>query len=271
MNTNRRMIRKLVVLLLITLLSLSIAACCTSGKAGEEYEYCRTKINSKLVACTGEGYNKRGLANVLAEFDKIEEEWGGKELEKGYPSAPHFILEVPENYKSTENTRYNVEVLKENKDGFYQGLKVTAYEIEPEETSESAESTSEELPVLTIDEIVGTYQTVSTIETRMKGRDEDEEWRVIDETEVTFSYVISAVDDNTILLEFGGVKLGEGIYDPFSCTCDFKVDPEFYEAMHVTPSDDKTMRIIFSKVDGRIQFEQIVVGSDGEPSIAYKV
>lgn len=69
-------------------------------------------------------------------------------------------------------------------------------------------------------------------------------------------------------LEF---KVNEGIYDPVSCSCDFVVAPEFYESMHATSTGDKTMRLVFSKVDGIIQFEQTVVGSEGEPTIAYKV
>ena len=210
-----------------------------------------------------------GMANSVAKIDKINDDYSGMTDDDGNV-IPEFIIVTPGEHTVTDNTRYDITTLPKDESGYYKGIEITVYEIDPE-TSERVETTSEEVPVLPINEIVGTYQDSETIQAIMKGEDEDEEGRVIKEEEFLFTYVITAVDDNKIIIEFGGVKLGEGIYDPVSCSCDFVVAPEFYESMHATSTGDKTMRLVFSKVDGIIQFEQTVVGSEGEPTIAYKV
>lgn len=269
MNKNRRTIRTLVVLLLVMIFSLSIAAC---GNEHEHYEAEKKHINERLLECTGKGLTEKEVNSKLAEFHSIEEMYGGKLISIGPAVAPHFrLLRTDVFFTPTKNTRYDIEVLEKNEDGIYIGLKLTAYDIEPEETSAPVDSTSAEILGLPINEIVGTYQESETLQAILKGKDEEEEGRVIKEEEFVFAYVITAIDDKKILIEFGGVKLGEGIYDPVSCSCDFIVAPEFYESMHATSTGDKTMRITFSEVDGNIQFELIAVGSEGEPTIAVKV
>ena len=229
------------------------------------------EINAEIETCTGTGFYRRGMADRVAAFDEIVEYYSGKKDLYGN-IIPEFMLRTPGKHTVTENTRYDIVTLPKNEIGYYTGIEIIVYEIDSQESETGiSESSSEVLSVLPIDEIVGTYQMPSTIETRMKGKDEDEEWRVIDETEVTFTYVITAVDDKNILIQLGEVKFGEGLYDPVSCTCEFKVAPEFYEALNATSTDDKTMRLVFSKVDGKIQFEQTTVGGEDEPSIAYKV
>lgn len=307
MKNNRQLVICFCAMILVIVFPLMITACGPMGpddleawidghehdKEDHEYNYMRREINYLLACCTGEGFLKKGLAVSLMKFDDIENKYGGQVLQEGYPPAPHFVLEVPENYKSTENTRYNIELLEKDKQDFYKGLKVTAYEIEPEKTNSSdvggwsdndingsnpTGETTGAISGLSIDEITGTYPVYTTLETRMRGKDEDEDWRVIDEQEVMFTFVITALDANTIRIEMDGLKCGEGFYDPVSCSCEFKLAQEWREAWAEVSSnstdiltDDRIRRITFSKVDGDIQFTMITVGEeDKEPTVGIK-
>ncbi len=57
----------------------------------------------------------------------------------------------------------------------------------------------------------------------MKGKDEDEAWREIGSEDVTVTFDITAVDENTIRLDLYGVKFGKGPYDPATGICEFKI------------------------------------------------
>ncbi len=57
------------------------------------------------------------------------------------------------------------------------------------------------------------------------------------------------------------VKFGKGDYDLITGICEFKVAPEFYGAFNTKPQD-VTARITFSKQDGAVRFELIVVGKE---------
>ena len=66
----------------------------------------------------------------------------------------------------------------------------------------------------------------------------------------------------TLRIDLETTKFGEGPYDPATGICEFKIAPEFYEAMPNAKHDDFIRRAAFSRKGDKIQFELIVVGQD---------
>ena len=98
----------------------------------------------------------------------------------------------------------------------------------------------------------------------MKGKDEDEPWTEIYSEEFTVTYNVSAVDEKTLRIDIETTKFGEGSYDPTTGICEFKIAPEFYEAIPNAKHDDFIRRVTFSRKGDKIQFEMIVVGQDDD-------
>ena len=148
MKNKRQLVVSFCALILAIILPLTIIAC--NGRTEDEDNFNTTQffINEDLDRCKGKGLTRKQLAGRIAIFDEIEDKYGGKEIVKGFPSAPHFILESPKDYISTENTRYDIKVLDENENGFIKGIKVIPYEIDAPAESEATgitEETSTEL------------------------------------------------------------------------------------------------------------------------------
>lgn len=155
MNNKRHLVKTFCALILAIILPLMIPAC-SGEQAYDDYRARMTEINGIFSQCQGKGLTRKELAGRLALFDDVEEKYGGKDLSKGY-FAPHFILESPENYEATENTRYDIEVLDKDKDGFIKGIKVTPYEIDVHAETD-ATNTSEETAAETTKAAMSTDQ-----------------------------------------------------------------------------------------------------------------
>lgn len=146
----------------------------------------------------------------------------------------------------------------------------SACKIEQPESQPTPETT-QTAAGLPVEEIVGTYEAKTTITVNMKGKDEDEDWREIDSEEVAFTYTVSQVEGNTIRLAISDVTYAEGPYDPATGICETTIAPDSYAAFKQEPKAEP-VRITFSKQDGTIRFESLVLGKeDAVPGIATKV
>ena len=262
----KRCINHLPVVLLI--IGLIIVTGCTAPTEGERrqatLEVNREKLHLALEACTGTCLTREELAQLVYNYEKVQEKWSGAGFSDYEFKIPELQLVTPGEHKHDENTRYEITILGKDENGFETGLKVSVME----DTSACKFEEPEGLPV---EEIVGTYVDEETVSVYMKGKDEDEDWQEIDTAEIAYKFTVTALEGNMIRIEVGGVKFGEGVYDPLTGVCEFKAAPDIYEALHTEPKD-VTERFTFSKHDGQVQFELITVGQeDAKPTVVFKV
>ncbi|MBP3197318.1 MAG: hypothetical protein J6N21_09985 [Butyrivibrio sp.] len=239
-------------------------------------------VNSEIMRCTGKNLTSEEMSQHIKEFEKVQKKWSKKEIEsESMPFSmivPDLRLEMSGEHEQDEKTRYDITPLEKDQFGFYTGIKVSVLknssdsEDESESESESQEkaettATAEAAAGLPAKEVEGAYTTVSVLTVRMKGKDEDEAWREIGSEDVTATFDITAVDENTIRLDLYGVKFGEGPYDPATGICEFKIASEFNEAMKTAKPDDRTRQLTFSKDNEQIKFKVIIVGGNDDDSV----
>ena len=164
MKNKRQLVVSFCALILAIILPLTIIAC-NPYETEDEREYNRTRvyINSELARCRGLGLTRKDLAGIIAHFDEIEAEYGGKEIVKGFPPVPHFIMEFPEDYEATENTRYDVGTLDEDEHYFIAGIEIVPYEIDAPAESDATGITEEPTAELT-SETTATETTSESVE-----------------------------------------------------------------------------------------------------------
>lgn len=235
-------------------------------------------LHDDLLACTGTNLTREEMELHLNDFEKVREEWNGKEYhDPGNPSIKVVIdlkLVQPEKHLIDENTRYDITILGEDRLRFDTGLKVSVVgDSSTDETETEPDSQEEETSLaetesgLPATEIEGAYTVSSVLTVRMKGKDEDEAWRDIESDEFTVTFNVTAVDDKTIRLDLNGVKFGEGPYDSTTGICEFKIASEFDEAMKTAKPDDRTRQFTFSNDNEQIRFKGIIVGGGDDDSV----
>lgn len=239
-------------------------------------------VNSEIMRCTGKNLTSEEMSQHIKEFEKVQKKWSKKEIESESIYIPFTVpdlrLEMSGEHEQDEKTRYDITPLEKDQFGFYTGIKVSVLknssdsEDESESESESQEkaettATAETAAGLPAKEVEGAYTTVSVLTVKMKGKDEDEAWREIGSEDVTVTFDITAVDENTIRLDLYGVKFGEGPYDPATGICEFKIASEFNEAMKTAKPDDRTRQLTFSKDNEQIKFKVIIVGANDDDSV----
>ncbi|MBR2842181.1 MAG: hypothetical protein IKF06_02765 [Lachnospiraceae bacterium] len=220
-------------------------------------------LNQELKMLICGCLDDKEMGQMIYEFEEIEKKWEGEEGEDGY-KIPDLILVADDISEYDDNTRYHISVLEKDDDGLYKGIKISKMEDTSGCKIDKPEDTAVGLPAK---EIEGAYTCASVLKVNMKGKDEDEPWTEIYSEEFTFTYNVSAVDEKTLRIDIETTKFGEGPYDPATGICEFKIAPEFYEAMPNAKNDGLTRRFTFSRKGDKIQLEGIVVGNEDDDSV----
>ena len=269
-------IMKFISVIFLTILMLVLPACSNDfdeyeREDKERIESRKDSLHFALEACTGTCLKREEMAQLVHNFDKVQNDYGGARITNTV-YFPELQLVTPGEHEHDENTRYEITLLKKNEEGFDTGLKVSVMsdtsgckieESEPQQPTETTETTGT-VSGLSAKDIAGSYTAASLLKVNMKGKDEDEPWTEIYSEEFTVTYNVSAVDEKTLRIDLETTKFGEGPYDPATGICEFKIAPEFYEAMPNAKHDDFIRRAAFSRKGDKIQFEMIVVGQDDD-------
>ena len=232
-------------------------------KKNEEFkEYCEY-INSSVEACTGTCLTREEMAQLVYNFEKIQ-------TNQGEDRVFDLKLETPGEHQHDEKTRYSITTLETDELGVYRGLKVSVMSDTSDCKIEEPEPQQAEAG-LPVKEIVGTYVLEAEASVIAHDKDEEGDGKEVGSTELKFVYTVSVIEGNKLSISLNGVKSSEGVYDPATGICDFKVLPEYFEANGFEPVD-RTDRFTFSKKDGQVRFESIQLGiEDPVPAIAIKV
>lgn len=258
---------KLFPILMFMLLALFCSSC-YGGDDAYNQEIIVDRFIDDIEVCTGTCLTREEMAQQVYNFESVQKKSGYTIY--GDITAPDLKLITPGEHEHNENTRYEIRTLPKNKDGIPTGIEVlvmsdtSACKIEQTESQPTPETdeTTQTASGLPANDVAGSYTAASVLKVNMKGKDEDEPWTEIYSEEFTVNYNISAIDEKTLRIDLSTVKFGEGPYDPATGICEFKIAPEFYEAMPNAKHDDLTRRITFSRKGDKIQFEMIVVGED---------
>lgn len=243
-------------LMVITLIigTLLFTACDSDEHAG----YVVDTINLEIEACTGTCLTREELAQLVYNYEKVQENHSGKEIEDGL-HVPDLKLETPGKHEHDDKTRYQITTLEKDKSDIYTGIKVSV--MDDTSACNIEEPEVQEIVGLPVEEIVGTYVVKADVTVSAKDKDDKAgEGTEIGSTEMEFTYIIAVVDGNKISIETQGIKAAEGVYNPTTGICDFKT------------SQDRTERFTFSKQDGQVQFKSIQLGKeDAVPAIGIKI
>lgn len=272
----KRIIKSLSIVLIVFGIFFTLTGCDNSPEA--QQKAFEDEMNEKyktlyfaLKACTGTCLKREEMAQLVYDYEKVQERYSGQTVDAHkHITYPELQLITPGKHEHDENTRYEITLLDTDENGFHKGLEVKVMsdtsgckieEPEPQLPTETTETT-ETVSGLPAKDIAGSYTAASLLKVNMKGKDEDEPWTEIYSEEFTVTYNISAVDEKTVRIDIETTKFGEGPYDPATGICEFKIAPEFYEAMPNAKHDDFIRRVTFSRKGDKIQFEMIVVSQD---------
>ncbi|MBR0462212.1 MAG: hypothetical protein IJJ00_05840 [Erysipelotrichaceae bacterium] len=126
----KRCINHLPVVLLI--IGLIIVTGCTAPTEGERrqatLEVNREKLHLALEACTGTCLTREELAQLVYNYEKVQEKWSGAGFSDYEFKIPELQLVTPGEHKHDENTRYEITILGKDENGFETGLKVSVME-----------------------------------------------------------------------------------------------------------------------------------------------
>lgn len=148
---NHKLIRNICLCFVIVLYAGMAMA--TLSISGTEYDkpLNYNTINYQIEECVGYNLTEENMNRLVDKFKELRRDYGDREYEyNGKKYDPPMKLEMDNNYNVTENTRYNIETLPKLH-GVYKGIKVVAYEIDPEETDGSIDG-SDSTGETTIDE-----------------------------------------------------------------------------------------------------------------------
>ena len=138
-------------MILAILLISSLAVACSSDNDKDGCDSFKTteledKINAinnhidKSVCCGGNLLTREQLAVCLNNYEYIQVNYSNKLMceEDGvrYYYPDYSIEGNYKDYKATENTRYKITIRYYDAFGIYSGIKVTAFEIDPQEPTE---------------------------------------------------------------------------------------------------------------------------------------
>jgi len=133
-------------LILLIFSTLLLSAC----RDDSQEEWYIDTTNEIIEACTGKCLTREEMAQLVYNYEKIQEKYSGDRIGDSDEYVPELKLVTPGEHEHNEKTRYEIKTLKIDKTGIYTGLEVrvmddtSACKIEDNNQSQAKDDISDE-------------------------------------------------------------------------------------------------------------------------------